>query len=251
MTWMPERRLACRAVRAAGSRLRQAVGSPKVLTSIERDIKLQADLEMDSLIREVLDPSGYPLLSEEAPPEVFNQEAPYWVVDPLDGSFNHSRGIPLCCMSVALVENQTPCLGVVYDYIRDELFWGIPGECACRNESPMSVSTSVDSRSAVLATGFPIATDYSDQGLYRYIRRVQAFKKVRLFGSAALSLAWVACGQLDAYYEDSIKLWDVAGGIALVRAAGGRVETEPSGRAPFAYSVAAASTPELLSALRS
>ena len=79
----------------------------------------------------------------------------------------------------------------------------------------------------MLCTGFPAASDFSSDAVASFVQAVQTFRKVRLLGSAALSLAWVACGRADAYAERDIRLWDVAAGLALVRAAGGAVSAEP------------------------
>jgi len=167
--------------------------------------------------------SLFPVLSEEMgkvwSPEQFPDY--HWIVDPLDGSFNYWKDIPLCCVSVGLWRGSNPVLGAIYDFNRNELFTGIVGQGAWLNNMPMRVSNLSDQKKSVLCTGFPVSTDFSTSPIQQFISFVQNFKKIRLIGSASLSLAYVACGRVDAYFERDIKIWDVAAGIALVRSAGG------------------------------
>jgi len=198
----------------------------KVNVSEGKDVKVAGDLISESIILERLqDQSSLPILSEEkGKVGDFESEEFHWIVDPLDGSLNFSRGLPLCCISIALWRNKTPLLGVIYDFNRDELFSGIVGQGAWLNEEAIRVSTVRERENAVLTTGFPIRTDFSKEGITTFTNDIQQYKKVRLLGSAALSLAYVACGRVDAYHEKNIMLWDVAGGCAIVEAAGGKVE---------------------------
>ena len=114
--------------------------------------------------------------------------------------------------------------GIVYDPERDELFVGCCQEderFASLNGSPIRTSETGSAKQGVLATGIPSAMSIDDDSLKAHLSVVQGWKRQRLLGSAALSLAWVACGRLDAYHERSIYYWDVAAGFALTRAAGG------------------------------
>ncbi|HIF10878.1 MAG TPA: inositol monophosphatase, partial [Sneathiellales bacterium] len=117
-----------------------------------------------------------------------------------------------------------PVLGVVYDFNRDELFTGIVGRGAQCNGLAIRPSSTQRQQEAVLGTGFPVSRDFAASALREFIEQIRNFRKVRLLGSAALSLSYVACGRLDVYTEENIMLWDVAGGCALVKAAGGRVD---------------------------
>ncbi|MCL5269958.1 MAG: inositol monophosphatase [bacterium] len=259
MTWRDELNLAVEAARAAGERLRAiAAGEKAVLSVAGRDIKLQADRDSESLILGMLAArSPHPVLAEESGEcgTIAEGAAPFWVVDPLDGTLNFSRGVPLCCVSIALVEGTAPRLGVVYDFNRGELFYGVPGDAgdvhggiiSPAGERPLAVSGVAERGKAILATGFPVNRDFGAAALAEFVDQVKSFKKVRLLGSAALSLAWVAAGRVDAYAEDDIMLWDVAAGLALVAAAGGHVALAPSARLKWARRVRAASTPPLIS----
>lgn len=191
-----------------------------------RDIKLVEDEESERLIVAALSAhSPMPILTEErgwigeAPP----QGAPYWVVDPLDGSFNYHRGVPLACTAVALCVDLNPLAGVVFDFNRDELFVGAPGVGLTLNEKRLQPPPV---RRDIVATGFPVRGDLSEAGIRALVERSSDFKKVRMIGSAALALAWVAAGRFDGYAEDGSMWWDVAAGLALVAGAGGRIAVE-------------------------
>jgi len=193
----------------------------KVLLSVGKDIKISSDREVHEFIVEELNKTNIPILSEEDNEHEFNLNGG-WVVDPLDGSMNFLRGIPLSAISIGLVKEGKPILGVVYDFNRGEMFTGIVGEGAWLNGNKISVSKIEDRSEAIVSTGFPSYTDFSKGALEEYVSLIQSFKKVRLFGSAALSLVYVACGRVDAYYERDIKIWDVTGGLAIVEASGGQ-----------------------------
>ncbi|MFP4502809.1 MAG: inositol monophosphatase family protein [Candidatus Hydrogenedentota bacterium] len=236
------------AAKEAGAKLATLSEQPKqVLSEIGRDIKLQADRDAEAIILDMLADSGYPVLAEESGEhgDVQNTNALVWVVDPLDGTLNFSRGIPLCCTSIALCRGFQPLLGVIYDFNRDELFTAITGEGAWRNGAPMQVSGITDKARAILTSGFPTAGAYGDDALAKFVRHVQQYKKLRLLGSAALMLAYVAAGRYEAYGEEDIMWWDVAAGAALVREAGGYVSIEPSASTPWALRIRAASHPAL------
>lgn len=194
-----------------------------------KDLKLAADTRAEEMIlRRLQEGSSFPILSEESGAGAgFGTAAEYWVVDPLDGTLNYSRGLPLTCVSIGLWRADQPLLGVVHDFERGEVFAGVVGEGVSCNGTSVRVSSVSDTSQAVLATGFPSGRDFGDATLLEFCRKVQGFKKVRLLGSAALSLAWLAAGRLDAYAEDDIWLWDVAAGLALVRAAGGDFAAQP------------------------
>jgi myo-inositol-1(or 4)-monophosphatase len=234
-----ERKAATEAARKAGGLLRDRMAlDQEILSEQGKDIKLQADRDAEAVILESLAKTGHPALAEESGAHgLVAGDAPYWVVDPLDGTLNFSRGLPICCVSIALCRGDEPVLGVIYDFNRDELFEGIPGEGAWCNGKPIRVSNIRERSRAVLATGFPTRFDLSDDSVMGFVRGVQGFKKVRLLGSAAIMLAYVACGRVDAYSEDRIMLWDVAAGVALTRAAGGHVSMNEAPGDPWARMV--------------
>jgi fructose-1,6-bisphosphatase/inositol monophosphatase family enzyme len=222
---------ASEAARKGGAYLNESRASSAVVTlDAGRDVKLLADHEAEEIIITSLQSTSFiPILSEErGAVATRNEETDLrWIVDPLDGSFNYLRGIPMCCVSVGLWKNDVPILGVIYDFTRGELFSGIIGQGAWLNDRPIRVSATSEARKALLCSGFPVSTDFSSPALHTFVEQVQQYRKVRLLGTAALSLAYVASGRADCYYERDIKIWDVAAGLAIVRAAGGQVIWTP------------------------
>ena len=192
--------------------------------NLGKEVKLIADRELNSVMLQKLKKlSSFNILSEENDEKVLNKNDYNWILDPLDGSFNYLRGIPLYCISLGLWMGNEPILGVIYDLTQDDIYHGIIGENAYKNKIKISVSRVNISSDAVLCTGFPVNYSYSKDNIINFVNNVQNYKKIRLFGSAAMSLSFVACGRVDAYIEDDIMIWDVAAGIAIVKAAGGQV----------------------------
>lgn len=206
------------AARQVGDMLREYTAT--VVSNIGKDIKIDADKKAHELILRILAETNIPILSEEDHQHEFDAKL-QWVVDPLDGSLNFFRGIPNCVVSIALLKNGEPILGVVYDFNREEMYTGIVGNGAWCNGKVITTSDISEKNNAVLMTGFPSYTNYSTEALTEFVIQVQSYKKIRLIGSAALSLAYVAGGRADAYIEKDIKIWDVAGGLAIVKSAGG------------------------------
>jgi len=147
-----------------------------------------------------------------------------FVIDPLDGTSNFLRGWPHFCISIALVENGEPTDGVIYDPLRNELFTASRGAGAVLNDKKIRVADRRDLAGAMLITGFP---PRERARLAPQLATVQALlgeaEDIRRTGSAALDLAYVACGRADGYFEAGVKPWDIAAGLLLVREAGGRV----------------------------
>lgn len=189
------------------------------------DIKLRADKEAERIILERLLPTGITILSEECGLLPVGDSTYYWIVDPLDGSLNYLHGLPICCVSIALWRGETePIFGVIYDFNHNSLYQGVVGEKAYCNDIEINVSNTCEKSRAIIATGFPVYMKQDESGLTSFIRTIQDYKKVRLIGSAALSCAFVAKGAVEAYHERSIAWWDVAAGIAITLAAGGKAD---------------------------
>jgi len=214
------------AIKAGSTLIEQQNLARQVHQSEARDVKIIGDILSETIILESLQlHSSFPVLSEEAGTiGKINHKNYIWVVDPLDGSLNYSQGVPFCCISIALWKRNKPVLGVIFDFDRNELFSGIIGEGAWLNETPIKTSKIKNKNKAILCTGFPIRTNFSEEGITKFVKQIQAYKKIRLLGSAALSLAYVACGRVDAYMEENIMLWDVGAGCAIVKAAGGEIQ---------------------------
>lgn len=192
--------------------------------NLGKEVKLIADRELNSVMLQKLKKlSSFNILSEENDEKVLNQNDYNWILDPLDGSFNYLRGIPIYCISLGLWKGLEPVLGVIYDLTQDDIYHGIIGENAYKNKIKISVSSVNISSDAVLCTGFPVNYSYSKDNVINFVNSVKNYKKIRLLGSAAMSLSFVASGVVDAYIEENIMIWDVAAGIAIVKAAGGQV----------------------------
>jgi len=216
--------------RNAGKCLLDAYSSNSVVLSDSgKDIKTEADKAAEAIVLNALKSTDYAILSEESGlsntdkefSNICDSSLPIWIIDPLDGTFNFTRGFPMCCVSIALWQGLNPVLGVIYDFVSGKIYSGVVDKGASCNDKAIEVSRAASYNQAILATGFPSSRDYSDIALETSIRSIQRFKKIRMIGSAALSLAHVSSGILDAYMEEDIWLWDVAAGLALVKSAGG------------------------------
>ena len=193
-----------------------------VVSKSDREIKVNLDYSLETeILEELRESSDLPILSEES--DHVREDGLWWIVDPLDGSLNWLRNIPFFSISIGLYRGIEPILGIVLDLVRDELYYGGKGLGAWLNDSPIRVSEINKKREAVLCTGFPSAYEFRPNREQTVESIYSEYLKVRMLGSAAMSLAYVARGTADVYWEEHIKLWDVAGGIALVQAAGGSV----------------------------
>jgi len=208
---------------------RTKIKDNKIRADLGKDVKIYADLHSEKIIINMLRAkSEFDILTEERgflPGS--SEKRLLWIVDPLDGTMNFLRGIPISCVSIGLWRGNGPLLGVIYDFNKNELFSGIAGKIAFLNQRRIKVSAVSKEANAVLCTGFPVNTDFSSIGVLKFTKQIQSYKKVRLFGSAALSLAYVAAGRADVYHENNIMLWDVAAGVAIITGAGGNVQILP------------------------
>jgi myo-inositol-1(or 4)-monophosphatase len=154
-----------------------------------------------------------------------------WVIDPLDGTFNYSRRIPLWGISVALLHQGRETVGVIFDPLHGELFHAEAGKGAFMNGKRIRVSERSPLSAAIVAFGFSSNEERLRRGLRVAAELPLAAGKVRGLGSAVLHLAYVACGRLDGFFEFGINQWDIAAGVLLIREAGGQVaaRTLPDG----------------------
>jgi myo-inositol-1(or 4)-monophosphatase len=190
-----------------------------------KDIKLEADISAENIIKSILnEESLFPILAEESGKSVDDLGSTFWVVDPLDGTANYSRDIPICCVSISLIIDLEPVMGVIYDFNNKDLYEGTIFRPASLNGQALNVSSISKPSDGILVTGLPNNTDYSDLAMMKMIKDFQDWKKVRMIGSAAMASAYVASGKADVYKEFGTYLWDVAAGAAIVNAAGGKAE---------------------------
>ena len=219
------RETAIHAARRAGRLLAQRLPDPRqVHVKGFRDIVTDADLDAEAAILETVQ-TAFPhhaLLTEEN--GVSAGSAPYtWVVDPLDGTTNYSRRFPCFCVSIGLLHQGRPLIGVVYEPLRDHLFVAQRGEGAALNGAPLRVSPLDRLDHAVIGLDWAHAPDDRRRLLDSLQRLAPACGTLRAMGTAALGFCYVAAGWLDAYFHAGLKPWDMAAGVLLVQEAGGQV----------------------------
>ena len=221
------------AARAAGRLQKERLwGEHEISFKGNIDLVTEIDRECEELIVRLLRTSwpDHDILAEEnSYPQVGSGSR--WIIDPLDGTTNYAHGFPWFCVSIALEISGQVRLGVIYHPMMDELFTVVSGEGAFLNGQPLRVSRREPLKNCLLATGFPYDRSWNNENNFAAFMNFQmAARAVRRAGAAALDLAYVAAGRLDAYWEVKLKPWDVAAGQLLVREAGGRVsdhEGEP------------------------
>lgn len=163
------------------------------------------------------------ILSEET--GELAQDSEYkWIIDPIDGTINFSKGIPICCVSIAVEKNGQMILGAVYSPFLNEFFFAERGQGATLNDKKIQVSNQTQVIKSCLVTGFPYTyLDMENGPLQVFERLIRKGVPVRRLGSAALDLCWVAAGRFDGFYEHKLQAWDSAAGFLIVEEAGGKV----------------------------
>ena len=219
------------------ARLRPSSMSLEPTKSLPREMKSAVDQISEDIILGQLLHTEFPVLSEEAGLVGGKKQEDFrWIIDPLDGTVNFVRGIGSCAVSIAFWQNGDPIFGVIGEFPSGKIAWGGREIGSCLDGRCLQVSGLVDKSKAVLCTGFPSRFDFSENNLTSFASQVSDFGKVRMLGSAALSLLSVARGATDAYSEQDIMIWDVAGGLALVQGAGGKVSFQ-AGKVDHALNV--------------
>jgi myo-inositol-1(or 4)-monophosphatase len=230
LAWVPK---ASAIAREAGARLREFLAQG-VETEYKGDVDLVtiADRTSEKLIKERLS-AAFPehgIYGEEGTRERMQGEF-RWYVDPLDGTTNFAHGFPHFCVSMGLEQRQaglkpeedgTLVAAVVFDPILDELFTAERGKGAWLNGKPIKVSRTAELAEALVATGFPSHKRHLNPNIHFYQEITLRSHGVRRAGSAALDLAYVACGRLEAFWEFNLNPWDTAAGLLLIEEAGGR-----------------------------
>lgn len=228
------------AARAAGKMMRDNFHSPKKVNSAtQHDIKLELDVRCQKRIENILR-RAFPetaILGEEG--VVGNiRSTSRWVVDPIDGTVNFTYGIPHACVSIALQELRVQSgrgarpathpdeayetvVGVIYDPFCGELWTAIRGSPARLNGRVIHVSGRKKLQEAIISIGFAKQAVTMDKMLPVVTKLIHQVRKIRILGSAALSMAYVASGRLDAYLEYGLRLWDIAAGGLILECAGG------------------------------
>lgn len=213
--------LAIDAAKKAGNFLIENKYKEKVVNSDEgRDIKLKIDQDCEQIIKRNLSSSRLSFIGEEYGADTKYETDFSWVVDPIDGTANYFRGIDQCCTSIALMKGNESYIGVIYNFNTDELYYASKNNGAYLNSKRINVSNINVKNQASLITGFPASESVNSS--INFLEDLSQWKKVRMFGSAALSCAYVAAGKCDYYSEKGVYLWDFAAGICLIEEAGGK-----------------------------
>jgi myo-inositol-1(or 4)-monophosphatase len=188
-----------------------------------RNIVTETDVAAELAIKALL-AAEFPehkLLSEETASTTDASSGWTWVVDPIDGTKNYAQGIPFWCTNIALCRDADPVVALTYDPVHEEGFWAVAGGGAFCNEAPITVSDAPDLYAAVLSMdlGYDDTLGAQQLALLQAIfPRTQGF---RITGSAALGMAYAACGRIDLYTHLNVSPWDIAAGMLLIREAGG------------------------------
>ncbi len=190
------------------------------------DLVTEADLASEKLITEKIR-SYYPkhsILAEESGEALIDGEVVWkWIIDPLDGTTNYAHGYPCWCVTLALEQNGEIVVGITFDPTRDELFAAEKGNGATLNGRKIRVSDTEKLSDALIVTGFPYNFK-EKQDFAEHLNKFLYYSRgVRRDGSAAIDMAYTACGRFDGFWEEGLNPWDVAAGVLLIEEAGGRV----------------------------
>jgi myo-inositol-1(or 4)-monophosphatase len=217
------------AARAAGRRLIRDFGEVENLQVSRKgpsDFVSAADQKAEEIIRKSLEKTrpGYGFLLEEGGEVNGTDKTHRFIIDPLDGTLNFLHGIPHFGISIALERDGKLRAGVVFDPMRNEMFWAEEGQGAWLENKRLRVASRRKLSEAVVTTGIPqLGVDGAEKFIEELIAVRAEVAAVRRLGSAALDLAWVAAGRFDGFWERGLSLWDIAGGFVLVQEAGGLI----------------------------
>jgi len=199
-------------------RIEQKTGFNNLVSYVDKE----AERKLVEALRKIVPQAGF--ITEEGTVEQSKDHEYNWIIDPLDGTTNFLHGLPIYAISIGLTRGQQTILGLVYHVIRKECFHAIEDGNAYCNDQVIHVSPTATLHESLLATGFPYYhLDKNDA----YLDIIKTFLKethgIRRLGSAAIDLAYVACGRLEGFFEYNLNPWDVAGGTFIVQQAGGKV----------------------------
>jgi myo-inositol-1(or 4)-monophosphatase len=217
------------AARKAGRALARDLGeveNHQVSRKGPSDFVSSADMKAEKTLFEELSKvrPGYGFVMEERGVVEGTDKTNRWLVDPLDGTTNFLHGIPHFAISIGLEREGVLIAGVIYNVVRDELFWAEKGAGAYLNDRRLRVSARSDMRDGLFATGTPwLGKPGHEKALKEIGSVIGKSAGIRRFGSAALDLAYVAAGRFDGYWERNLNIWDIAAGAVIVREAGGTV----------------------------
>jgi myo-inositol-1(or 4)-monophosphatase len=192
----------------------------KGLNDLVSYVDRKSELQLIDGLSAILPQAGF--IVEEG--SRIDKQALNWIVDPLDGTTNFIHGLPCYAVSIALVQDETVLIGVVYEVNKDECFYAALNQGSYCNGEPIHVSNNTQLKNSLIATGFPIF-NFSRQTAYLnvldyFMRNTHGLRRM---GAATVDLCYVACGRMDAFYEFNLNAWDVAAGALIVCEAGGMI----------------------------
>ena len=223
--------------REVGALQRARFDEPRVIETKSTAIDLVTDVDRasDELVVKLI-ARRFPqdgIVTEETGRARDGSSGVQWIIDPLDGTTNYAHGFPHFAVSIGVERAGEREVGVIYDPVRDELFSAQRGAGALRNGKPMRVSQTAELERALLGTGFAYDVHSAEiRNLVYFERFLRRARAIRRAGSAALDLAYVACGRFDGFWEMHLHHWDVSAGLLLIEEAGGRVSDFDGSPAP-------------------
>lgn len=208
----------------AGALIRRKLTEPRELVFKGfRDPVTDADFASQQLITNAIQQHfpDHGFLAEEANSSLPTTGPVRWIIDPVDGTSNYSRGVPIFCVSIAVAFEEEIVIGVIYDPMREELFSAARGQGCTLNGQPIQVSPTTTPDDAIVSLDWGREFEIRQAMFSALGQFVHAVRSVRAIGSAALALAWVAAGRIDAYLNFHLSPWDFAAGRLLIQEAGG------------------------------
>ncbi|MBI3189851.1 MAG: inositol monophosphatase [Ignavibacteriales bacterium] len=219
--------VAVEAARVAGKYLKQSVGKIKTIEQKggeERNLVTEVDKRSEEMIVEIIKKHfpSHEILAEERGSQGSSKTK--WIIDPLDGTTNFTHGLPVFCVSIGVEHEGEIICGVIYDPNLDEMFTAEKGKGAFLNGKRIKVSQTQTLNKSLLVTGFPYnIIENPNHAVERFVNFLMKAQAVRRMGSAAIDLAYIACGRYDGFWEVALNPWDMAAGMLLVHEAGGKV----------------------------
>ncbi|MGE0377583.1 MAG: inositol monophosphatase [Planctomycetaceae bacterium] len=222
-----------RAARLGGEVLRSWAGRFTSREKSPANLVTEADLASERAIYEFIRERfpDHRFLGEEGLNQDAGDSPVRWIIDPLDGTSNYVHGFPYYAVSIGVEYQRALVAGAIYDPSRDEMFLAAAGDGATLNGQPIHVSLRDDLSTALCMASLPVKTTRDHPAVQSFLRVLEAAQHVQRTGSAALNLAAVAAGRVEAFWSTSLKSWDMAAGVVLVREAGGTVTRTAGG--PF------------------
>lgn len=219
--------IAKKIIKEVGEFLKSERKGENVLKNLRFDIKIKQDIESENLIlKRIEERFPYDGWVSEEKGKKESSSGFLWIIDPLDGTVNYSKGIPHCSISIGCRYKGEKVFGFVYDFLKEELFWAKRGKGAFLNGKRIKVSRVRNLEDAIIGFGLMKGKEEIKKGMEILSLLTEKVKKIRMMGSASLDLCYVGCGRIDGFVELGLNEWDVEAGSLIVEEAGGRFKME-------------------------